>query len=96
MDSVAKLKLGKSGCFQQIFSDNIINGTHKLCVYILLLFLCMLDLLVHVSPPARLLLSTIVPIPKDRRRNRSKSTNYKAIALQEAYFVRCLIILFWI
>ena len=78
MDSVAKLKLGKSDCSQQIFSDNIINGTHRLYVYISLLFSCML---VHGSPPAGLLLSTIVPIPKDKRGNRSNSGNYRAIAL---------------
>ena len=46
MDSIAKLNLEKLDCSQQIFSDNIINGTHR--------------------------------------------------SLWEAYFVRCLIILFWI
>ena len=49
MDSVAKLKLGKSDCSQQLFSDNIINGPHTLYVYISLLFSCML---VYGSPPA--------------------------------------------
>ena len=79
VDSVAKLKLGKSDSSQQIFSDNIINGTHRLYVYISLLFSCML---VHGSPPAGLLLSTIVPIPKDKRGNRSNfSANYRAIPL---------------
>ena len=38
-------------------------------------------MLVHGSPPAGLLLSTIVPIPKDKRGNRSNSGNYRAIAL---------------
>ena len=47
MDSVAKLKLGKSDCPQQILSYTNINGTHKLCVYISLLFSCMF---VHGSP----------------------------------------------
>ena len=46
--------------------------------YISLLFSCML---VHGSPPAGLLLSSIVPTPKDKRRNRSNSANYRAIAL---------------
>ena len=49
MDSVAKLKLGKLDCPQQIFSDNIINGTHKLYAYIALLIRCML---VYGSLPA--------------------------------------------
>ena len=78
MDSVAKLKLGKSDCSQQIFSDNIINGTYRLYVYISLICSC---ILAHGSPPAGLLLSTIVPIPRDKRRNRSNSANYWAIAL---------------
>ena len=38
-------------------------------------------MLVHGSPPAGLLLSTIVPIPKDKRGNRCNSANYGAIAL---------------
>ena len=41
MDSVAKLKFGKSDCPRQILSYTNINGTHKLCVYISLLFSCM-------------------------------------------------------
>ena len=77
VDSVAKLKLGKSDCSQQIFSDNIMY------VYISLLFSCML---VYGSPPAGLLLSTIVPIPKDKRGNRSNSGNYRAIALRNLFF----------
>ena len=78
VDSVAKLKLGKLDCSHQLFSNYIINGTHKLYVYISLLFLCML---VNGSLPAELLLSTIVPIPKDKRGNLSNSANYRAIAL---------------
>ena len=42
MDSVAKLKLGKSDCSQQMLSDSNINGTPKLYVDIPLLFSCML------------------------------------------------------
>ena len=38
-------------------------------------------MLVYGSPPALLLLSTIVPIPKDIRGNHSNSTNYRVIAL---------------
>ena len=38
-------------------------------------------MLVLGSPPAGLLLSTIVPIPKDKRGNRSNTENYRAIVL---------------
>ena len=47
-------------------------------VYISLLFTCMPT---HGMPPSRLLLSTIVPIPKNKRGNLSDSSNYRAIAL---------------
>ena len=47
-------------------------------VYISLLFTCMLT---HGMPPSGLLLSTIVPIHKNKRGNLSDSSNYIAIAL---------------
>ena len=80
MDSVAKLRLGKSECSRHIFSDNIINVTLRLSVYISLLFSCTC-MLVHGSPPPGLVLSTIVLILKDKRGNRSNSANCRAIAL---------------
>ena len=43
-----------------------------------MLFSCMLS---HGIPPSGLLLSTIVPIPKNKRGNQSDSSNYRAIAL---------------
>ena len=66
---------------------------HRLYVYISLLFSCML---VHGSPPAGLLLSTIVPIPKDKRAEIVVIQEITGLSLWEAYFAKCLIILFWI
>ena len=47
-------------------------------VYISLLCTCMLT---HGMPPSGLLLSAIVPIPKNKRSNLSDSSNYRALAL---------------
>ena len=47
-------------------------------VYISRLFTCMLT---HGMPPSGLLLSTIVPIPKNKRGNLRDSSNYRTIAL---------------
>ena len=38
-------------------------------------------MLVHGKAPGDLLLSTLVPIPKNKRCNKSDSSNYRAIAI---------------
>ena len=76
--AISKLKPGKSDSIEQLSSDNFKNGAHMLNVYISLLLTCMLT---HGMPPSGLLLSTIVPIPKNKRGNLSDSSNYRAIAL---------------
>ena len=76
--AISKMQSGKSDSIEQLSSDNFKNGTHMLNVYISLLFTCMLT---HGIPPSGLLLSTIIPIPKNNRGNMSDSSNYRAIAL---------------
>ena len=76
--ATSKLKPGKSDLIEQLSSDNFKNGTHMLNVYISLLFTCMPT---HGMPPSGLLLSTIIPIPKNKRGNLSDSSNYRAIVL---------------
>ena len=76
--AISKLKHGKSDSIEQLSSDNFKNGTHMLNFYISVLFTCMLT---HGIPPSGLLISTIVPIPKNKRSNLSNSSNYRAIAL---------------
>ena len=41
-------------------------------------------MLTHSMPPSGLLLSTIVPVPKNRRGNLSDSSIYRAIALSSS------------
>ena len=76
--AIQKLKAGKSDSIDELSSDNFKNGTPTLHVYISMLFSCMLS---HGIPPSGPLLSTIVPIPKNKRGNQSDSSNYRAIAL---------------
>ena len=76
--AISKMQSGKSDSNEQLSSDNFKNGTHMLNLYISLLFTCMLT---HGIPPSGLLLSTIIPIPKNKRGNMSDSSNYRAIAL---------------
>ena len=62
--AISKLKLGKSDSIEQLSSENFKNGTHMLNIYISLLFTCMFT---HGMPPSGFLLSTIVPISKNKR-----------------------------
>ena len=59
-------------------SDHFINGTVRLFTLISLLFTC---LLTHGVAPSGLLLSTMIPVPKDKRSSKSDSSNYRAIAI---------------
>ena len=61
-----------------MLSDNLKNGTKKLKIYTSLLFICML---IHGTAPGGLLLSKLVSIPKNKRGNKSGSSNYRAIAI---------------
>ena len=76
--AVNKIKPGKSDCIDGMLSDHLKNGTKKLNIYISLLFTCML---IHGTAPGGLLLSKLVPIPKNKRGNKSDSSNYRAIAI---------------
>ena len=72
-NAITHLKSEKSDNFEGITSDNFRNGTHLLNVYISLLFSIMLS---HDTSPAGLLLSTIVPLIKNKRGNKCDTNNY--------------------
>ena len=76
--AITKLKSGKGDCIDGIMSDNFKNGTDMLYLYISLLFNCMLC---HGIVPEDLTLSTMVPIPKNKRASKCDSNNYRAIAI---------------
>ena len=60
--AIKHLKKCKFDCINGIFSDNFINGTELLFLYISMLFSMMLT---HGVAPQGLLLSTLVHIPKN-------------------------------
>ena len=76
--AIHKLKPGKSDCIDGIVSDNFKNGTDLQFTLISLLFSAML---IHGIAPSGLLLSTLDPIPKNKRGNRCNSDNYRQIAI---------------
>ena len=61
-----------------MLSDNLTNGTLKLNMFISVLISAMI---IHGVAPGGLLLSTLVPIPKNKRGNKTDSNNYRAIAI---------------
>ena len=62
-------------------SNHLINGGHRLHVFLSLLFNCMI---VHGHTPKDLLPSTIISITKDTRTSLCKSGNYRGISLFNA------------
>ena len=76
--AIHKLKPGKSNCIDGIVSENFKNSTDLLFTLISLLFSVML---IHGIAPSGVLLSTLVPIPKNKRGNRCNSDNYRQIAI---------------
>ena len=76
--AINKIKPGKSDCTDGMLSDNLMNGTLKLNMFISELFSAML---IHGVAPGGLLLSTLVPVPKNKRGSKTDSNNYRAIAI---------------
>ena len=76
--AVHKLKSGKFDCIDDLLSDNFKNGILHLFNIISLLFTAMLN---HGVAPTGLLLSTLFPIPKNKRGNKCDSDNYRQIAI---------------
>ena len=71
------LKHNKSDGNDQL-SDGFINGCHRLFVYLNMLYNLMLK---HGYAPEDMLMSTVVPIPKNKKKSLNDSNNYRGIAL---------------
>lgn len=76
--AVVHLKSGKHDGMSELFSDHILNSTERFQCYTSLLFTAMLK---HGYPPDAFLMSTIIPIIKNKRKSKSDSDNYRGIAL---------------
>ncbi len=66
IDNVPRMKPDKHDGYKGHFSNHIINGTHRLFCYISLLFDSMVN---HGSVPKDIWLSTLIPIPKNKRKS---------------------------
>ena len=66
MTSIASLKPGKADGRYGVLTDHIMHGGHNLHVHVCQLFTCML---IHGMSPSSLQSSTLVPIPKDKRKS---------------------------
>jgi len=76
--AIRKLKPHKVDGKFDSFSDNLINGSDQLYVHLSILFNCMLK---HNNIPPDMMLSTLIPIPKNRKKSLTDSNNYRSIAL---------------
>jgi hypothetical protein len=76
--AIQHLKKGKSDGHTAQCTDHIINGSNKLHVYLSFLLSSMLT---HGFSPNGFLLSTVIPIPKSKRKSLNDSENYRGIAL---------------
>ena len=76
--AVTHIKLGKSDGHIRHRSDHIKYASGKLFIFKSLLFNSMF---MHGYAPQNLLISTIVPIPKNRKMSINDSDNYRGIAL---------------
>ena len=74
--AILKLKPGKTKC--QLQSEHLKNGSELLFNHISNLLSSML---LHAYIPVDILTSTILPIPKDRKKSLHDSSNYKGIVL---------------
>ena len=82
MNAIAHLKSGKSDGSEGLFSDHFIHGTHRFYVILSILFTSMLS---HGFNPNSMILGTMIPIPKDKKKSLCNSGNYRAIALSSIF-----------
>ena len=77
-NAVRKLKCGKSDVNPMLSSDNFIHACTDLYVHLSLLLNMMF---LHSVVTKEMLLSVIVPIPKNRKKSLGDSSNYRSIAI---------------
>ena len=78
---VKKLKLGKGDVHSGLVSNHIIHGGPVLWKYLAIVFNVMIT---HSFVPSNILSSTIIPIPKNKRKSLNDSNNYRSIVMCSA------------
>ena len=82
MNAVTHLKTGKSDGSEGLSSDHFIHGNRKLYVLLSILFTLFLR---HGFSPNSMILGTMIPIPKDKKKSLCSASNYRAIALSSIF-----------
>ena len=82
MNAVTHLKRGKSDGSEGLSSDHFIHGNRTLYVLLSILFTLFLR---HGFSHNSMILSTMIPIPKDRKKSLCSASNYRAIALSSIF-----------
>ena len=75
---IRSLKSGKKDGNKGLCTNHVLYGTTMLEVKLSFLFTSMLT---HAVTPHDLLMSTVIPIPKNKRKSLNDSENYRGIAL---------------
>jgi hypothetical protein len=93
-NAITCLNAGKGDGDMAQSTDHLINGTKMLSTMLSLMFKCMI---VHGHSPQALLNSTIVSIPKSKRKSANDSNNYRGIALSSSIgkFLDSVILNLW-
>ncbi len=79
---IKHLKAGKSVCDEGLMSDHIINAPHCLSVLITVVFNAMI---IHGMYPESMLIGTMIPIPKAKRKMVYKSDKCRAVTLSSIF-----------
>ena len=82
INAIAHLKSGKSDGSEGLFFDHFVHGTHRFYVILSMLFTSMLP---HGFSPISMILGTMIPIPKDKKKSLCNSGNYSVIALSSIF-----------
>ena len=82
MNAVTYLKAGKSDGYEGLSSNHFIYGNRQIYVLLSNLFTLFLR---HGFSPDSMILSTMIPIPKDKKKSLCSSSNYRAIALSNIF-----------
>ena len=82
MNAVTHLKIGKSDGSEGLSCDHFIHVNKKLYVLLSILFTLFLR---HGFSPNSMILGTMIPIPKDKKKSLCSASNYRAIALSSIF-----------
>ena len=85
--AVKRLKKHKSDGLSECMSDHFLYGTQFLFTHMASLFV---KILYHGHVPKQMKLSTLIPIPKNKRKSLNDPNNYRAIALSSILILKIL------